>query len=230
MQTSITNDSRVFIDHYAALGLTIEATGGEIKKQFRQLAKKCHPDVAGGDGLKFLELYSAYKLLSNNSSRNRYNSQYVHFIRSAFFENMPGRIEIPLSRLVYPVNVATLARKGLLKKTVSNRQRRFILNVDYDIELPLSEKELNRAITIRIPVIARTLCPDCHGSNTRCHACNGRGSYKKTHLLALHLEGGLTDGQILEIKLSRMPRGSLSYFKKKKVRIKITCNSVNRDF
>ena len=49
-------------DILAQIGLPIDAGGNEIKKKFRELAKKYHPDT-GGDSAKFIELMENYKKL-----------------------------------------------------------------------------------------------------------------------------------------------------------------------
>ena len=46
------------------LGIPVTATDLEIKKRFRELAKKYHPDL-GGDGEKFIELMGAYEKLTS---------------------------------------------------------------------------------------------------------------------------------------------------------------------
>jgi hypothetical protein len=52
------------------MGLPMNADGSEIKKKFRELAKKYHPD-AGGDSEKFIELIEQYKKLKDiEESRN----------------------------------------------------------------------------------------------------------------------------------------------------------------
>ena len=241
MHTSVSHTGSVFVDHYAALGLAIDAGKALVKSRFRELAKLHHPD-AGGDGLKFLEIYNAYKILSCADSRNHYNVQYLRFIRSplnGFYSGQSSpagdsghpapeafggddiRIISP-ARLLYPGNVADLARRGLLRKQFRGRDRRFILRIDYDIEVPLEEWEVNEPLVVCLPVIARTLCPDCMGSDPHCRACNGRGSYKNSRLVRLRLEGGLLDGQVLEIGLSNLRLESLCHFKKKKIRLKIS--------
>ena len=49
-------------DYYKTLGVPRTATADEIKKAFRKLARKHHPD-AGGDEAKFKELNEAYEVL-----------------------------------------------------------------------------------------------------------------------------------------------------------------------
>lgn len=49
-------------DILAQMGLPIDADGNQIKKKFRELAKKYHPDT-GGDNVRFIELMENYRKL-----------------------------------------------------------------------------------------------------------------------------------------------------------------------
>jgi DnaJ-class molecular chaperone len=55
-------------DYYAALGITKEASADDVKKAYRKLASKHHPDK-GGDKAKFQEIQEAYDILSNPEKR-----------------------------------------------------------------------------------------------------------------------------------------------------------------
>ncbi|XP_020584346.1 chaperone protein dnaJ 11, chloroplastic-like [Phalaenopsis equestris] len=59
---------------YGVLGLREAASMGEIKAAYRSLAKRFHPDVAGGgnDG-RFLEIQRAYATLSDSEEKERYD-------------------------------------------------------------------------------------------------------------------------------------------------------------
>ncbi len=70
-------------DYYQILGISRSASQDEIKKAFRKLAHKYHPDK-GGDEKKFKEINEAYQVLSNKEKR----TQYDRFGR--VFEEMPG--------------------------------------------------------------------------------------------------------------------------------------------
>lgn len=65
-----------FKDYYRVLGVTAQATDEEIKKAFRTLARKYHPDVAKDKKAaeeKFKELNEANEVLSNPESRRKYD-------------------------------------------------------------------------------------------------------------------------------------------------------------
>ena len=65
-------------DHYAALGVARTATADEIKKAFRKLASKNHPDK-GGDTQKFQEIQAAYDTLGDAAKRQQYDNPQPQF-------------------------------------------------------------------------------------------------------------------------------------------------------
>lgn len=64
-------------DYYEVLGVSKGASADEIKKAFRKLAVKHHPDKEGGDEAKFKEASEAYEVLKDQQKRQRYD-QFGH--------------------------------------------------------------------------------------------------------------------------------------------------------
>ncbi len=65
-----------FIDYYKILGISKNATKDDIKKAYRKLARKFHPDVNPGDKeaeKKFKEINEANEVLSNPENRSKYD-------------------------------------------------------------------------------------------------------------------------------------------------------------
>lgn len=65
-----------FKDYYSILGVSKTASADEIKKSFRRLARKYHPDLNPGDKqaeAKFKEVNEAYEVLSDPEKRQKYD-------------------------------------------------------------------------------------------------------------------------------------------------------------
>lgn len=65
------------MDFYIILGLEREATLGEIKRAYRRLARKYHPDINPGDRMaaaQFRQIAEAYETLSDPDRRSRYDT------------------------------------------------------------------------------------------------------------------------------------------------------------
>src|SRR5213075_3200408 len=63
-------------DPYEVLGVSRKASEAEIKKAFRSLAKKYHPDTKGGDAAaqkKFQEISGAYDILGDKEKRAKFD-------------------------------------------------------------------------------------------------------------------------------------------------------------
>lgn len=71
----------MFVDYYKILGLNLNSSSEQIKKRFKDLAKKYHPDVnKNSDATKLMqELLEAYYILSDFEARKRYDIQYNRF-------------------------------------------------------------------------------------------------------------------------------------------------------
>ena len=64
-------------DYYEVLGVSKTASSDEIKKAYRKLAIKYHPDKEGGSEEKFKEINEAYEVLKDSDKRSRYD-QFGH--------------------------------------------------------------------------------------------------------------------------------------------------------
>lgn len=83
-----------FRDYYEVLGVSKLATADEIKRAFRKLARKHHPDLAKDKKTaeeKFKEINEAYEVLSNPENRKKYDSYGGNWSQATSQNNPRGR-------------------------------------------------------------------------------------------------------------------------------------------
>jgi hypothetical protein len=76
-------------NYYELLGVRHDASAAEIKKAFREKAKRLHPDIAGGgveaEG-RMRKLLTAYETLSSGQRRHEYDRAYSRFVKVSTFD------------------------------------------------------------------------------------------------------------------------------------------------
>ena len=72
-------------DYYKTLEVDRDCETEEIKKTYKKLALKYHPDKNNGDDTKFKEISEAYEVLSDNNRRSQYDYNSSHDINFSTF-------------------------------------------------------------------------------------------------------------------------------------------------
>jgi curved DNA-binding protein len=78
-----------FIDYYKTLGITKSASEADIKKAYRKLARKYHPDLNPNDKsaeAKFKEINEANEVLSHPENRKKYDTHGEHWKNAGAYE------------------------------------------------------------------------------------------------------------------------------------------------
>lgn len=173
-------------NYYDVLGVDKKATKDDIKKAFRKLAHKYHPDK-GGDDAKFKEITEAYAILGDDKRRKEYDNYgqafpgggqggnpFGGFDFSGFGQ---GGVEFDLGDLFEGFGDMFGGRRG-------GRTRRG-RDVSIDIEVPFSESILGGKRSILIAKANQ--CSVCSGSGAKpgtemdtCKTCNGQGKVHET--------------------------------------------------
>jgi curved DNA-binding protein CbpA len=69
-----------FVDYYDLLQVSPNADTDTIRRVFRHLAKKCHPDLhTGGDPERFRQMLKAHEILANAETRAAYDLRYQEY-------------------------------------------------------------------------------------------------------------------------------------------------------
>ena len=172
-------------DFYAVLGVAQGAPDGEIKKSYRKLAQKHHPDANPGDAdaeAKFKEISEAYATLSDSEQRKEYDQ--VRRLAASGFQGFGGGVGGQQVR-VEDLSDILSGFGGLgdifgfgASRTRSGPLKGQDLRADLTITFANAVHGLTTAVNIR----GATACSLCGGSGaepgtdvTACPTCEGRG-------------------------------------------------------
>jgi len=169
-------------DYYSTLNVPRNAKDEEIKKAYRRLAMKYHPDRNPGDGdseARFKEVKEAYEVLSDPQKR----AQYDRFGRAGLNPNMGagGFGGADFSDIFGDVFSDIFGRGG---RRGGGRGQMFRgADLRYELDLELEEAVLGDTVTI--DVTAPTPCEVCHGTGAApgstpetCPTCSGHGQVR----------------------------------------------------
>jgi molecular chaperone DnaJ len=179
-------------DYYEILGVEKDASKGDIKKAYRKLAKKYHPDMNKDNPKeseeKFKEISEAYGVLSDDNKRKQYDmfghagidSRYSQedIFRTINFEDIFGDLGIGFGGFdsifeTFFGGGSRPRRRGPVKGK----------DLHHDLEITLKESAFGTKKDLKLPRIEA--CEKCSGSGAKpgtspveCPACKGTGQIK----------------------------------------------------
>ena len=165
-------------DFYNVLGVSKSASQDEIKKAYRELARKWHPDRNPGDSKaeeRFKEIQQAYDTLSDQEKRKQYDAggRFAGFGTGGF----PGG-GFPGGGFASDLGDIFSSFFGRGRQQGQRAQR----GHDLETEVRLSFDQAMRGTQISVSVPTTDECPTCHGSGAKpgssprtCPRCEGSG-------------------------------------------------------
>lgn len=168
-------------DYYTILGVAPDASVSAIKKAFRRLAKRYHPDVAQAASPEdFQELQQAYETLANSERRRRYDQSLRQSRReddwAASWAAPRGGAE-----LRRPVQPSSLSGEILLRP---------------------DEAAAGGTLPLDVPVAAT--CPSCEGTGGfvfDCMICGGEGKIQRRLPVPVRIPPGVRDGTVFQVSV-----------------------------
>jgi molecular chaperone DnaJ len=169
-------------DYYEVLGVSRDAGADEIKKAYRKLAVKFHPDKNPGDHSaeeKFKELGEAYEALSDPDKRAAYD-RYGHAAFSGGGGRPAGGFHDPMDIFsqIFGGGFDEFFGGGGGRRRGSGKQRGSDLR--YDLEISLEEAA--RGVEKELEIERNVPCDACESRGTKgsggvkaCPTCGGRG-------------------------------------------------------
>jgi DnaJ family protein A protein 2 len=162
-------------NYYDVLGVSKDASDDEIKKAYRKLALKTHPDKNGGDDTAFKKINIAYETLSDPDKKSAYDNPHVNSfpgfpgggfpgggdIFEQFFRGMGGMGG--MGGMNINVNINGQSRGPVKRQTHVHR-------------INISLKDVHTGLSKTLKLKVNKVCFDC---KSECGACNGSGIIRK---------------------------------------------------
>jgi molecular chaperone DnaJ len=175
-------------DFYDILGVSRSADAEELKKSYRKLAIKYHPDKNPNDKQaedKFKEAAEAYEVLSNQEKRKRYD-QFGHQGMGAGGGGFSGNMEDIFSQFGDVFGGGSPFEGFFGGSSSRGSGRRVAKGTNLRIKVKLTLEEIAAGIEKTVKINKQISCKTCGGSGAKdrnsfstCSTCNGSGSVRR---------------------------------------------------
>jgi len=195
-------------NHYKILGVEKNASFADIKKRYRELAKKHHPDVNNGSKKaenNFKSISAAYNVLKNKKSRREYDQSYRQQTRPR--GSGSNAWSDPSSDFDFSGRPKTGQQSDFRQSTPEEEQK-------FDPEFPTRGFDLQFMIDLPLVTVALggtvpysyekyVQCPDCQGTgyteSEECSVCKGKRLVVEGVTVNVKIPPGVADLYTLRI-------------------------------
>lgn len=208
-------------DYYKILEVEENSSEEDIKKSYRSLSKKYHPDMNPNGSEKFKEIAEAYEILGDKSKKENYDNQRKNPYNNTPFENI-------FSQMFGGQNQSANRRKSAPDKVIKIQVTPIESYFGLDKTINYSKDnhcnfcggtggeqqgcgtcggsgfQVRTFGTGFMVQQIRTACPNCNGKGSilikRCNHCQGRGVQTGNQELKISIPKGADNGQFLKIQ------------------------------
>lgn len=171
-------------DYYEVLGVPKGASGDEVKKAFKRLARQYHPDVCdlgkSEAEHRFKEINEAYQVLSDPEKREVYDRYGHQGLDQNFGNGFGGVSDFGGFGDIFDIFFGTGARTTTQTRSASQRGS----DLRYDMEITLEESA--KGVQRKVEISRMELCGECVGSGAEvgthpevCGLCHGTGQVRQ---------------------------------------------------
>jgi len=176
------------MDLYIVLGIDRDAETGDIKRAYKRLARRLHPDINPGDreaAARFRQVLDAYETLIDPDRRRRYDAGQLPGGHDDDDETF-GFTGFDFSNRVYAERTTTFGDlfEEILHKRVARQQDGAEHGADIHARASLTFEEAWHGVQRQVTVTRQDVCRVCAGSGfqriaeTRCMSCDGTGAVR----------------------------------------------------
>ncbi len=181
-------------DYYRLLGLLHGADLNEIRRAYRELARRCQSSGANHDvGERLASLHHAYQMLSGQDRRRGHRAERPRWAagREAAFADEVD-VDFP--------SVSSLVKR--MRSSFFGPAPGWPLSA----EVRLTARQADAGVKVPLDVSLRHTCPVCGGRGEvwldRCGVCDGSGAGLLPHQLQLVVPPGVRDGTCLRFDVT----------------------------
>lgn len=210
-------------NYYKILEVEENATDEEIKKSYRALSKKYHPDVNPDGAEQFKEIAEAYEVLSDKNKKTQYDNQKSNPFQGTSFENffnsMFGNNSSAFTnqrRKSAPDKIVRLQISPVESYLGSEKEIQYLKDNGCNSCKGTGGERIvctscgGQGFHIKsygtgfMVQQIRTVCPSCNGQGMiiteRCYSCSGKGTNTSVNNIKIKLPVGIDNGQFLRLE------------------------------
>ncbi len=220
---------KIFKDYYEILSVSPVASEAEIKKAYRRMARKYHPDVAPNRRVAeeaFKEINEAHEVLSNHARRRSYDALRGARRHEADFSCTRSPEPQPDSTAFreghrqdfgfrfdcggrknefdpFFQSSRDQGREGFDRPRENHERQPNAYDTDMEVDIVVTLEEVMQGSVRPLSFHCGTICEACAGLGRHglrsCMACGGNGRVIKTHDYRARIPAGVRDGQRLKL-------------------------------